>query len=83
MSTSPGKRKDQDNVKPKDNQDTGDNKELLSSMGKLSLNAKAVPYIPKQDGGSQSHVVNEAIEEPGTAMNGNSPAKNDQVGFIL
>lgn len=58
----------------KDNQDIGDNKELLPSMGKLSLNVKAVPYIPKQDGGSQSHLGSEANGETGSE---NSTAENE------
>ena len=76
MSTSPGKRKEQENAKQKDNKDIGGNKELLSSMGKLSLNVKAVPYVPKQDGGVQSEQRSEPKEE-----NGNSSTKNDQVRF--
>ena len=81
MSTSSGKRKEQENAKQKDSQDIGDAKELLTPMGKLSLNVKAVPYIPKQDGGSQSHLGNEPSREPGCEKNGNSSAENqnDQV----
>lgn len=76
MSTSPGKRKEQDHAKQKDNQDIEGNRELLSSMGKLSLNVKAVPYIPKQDGVVQSEQRNECKDESGS-----STAKNDQVRF--
>ena len=76
MSTSPGKRKEQENAKQKDNKDIGGNKELLTSMGKLSLNVKAVPYVPKQDGGVQSEQRSEPKEE-----SGNSSTKNDQVRF--
>ena len=69
----------------KDNQDVEDNKELLTSMGKLSLNVKAVPYIPKQDGGSQSHLGNEPSGETGYEKNGSSSeeSQNDQVRFSL
>ncbi len=83
MSSSPGKRKEQDHAKHKDNQDIGDDKELLPSMGKLSLNVKAVPYIPKQDGGSQSQPGSEPSEESASEKQGNSTAENEQVGFCL
>ena len=76
MSTSSGKRKEQENAKQKDSQDIGDTKELLTPMGKLSLNVKAVPYIPKQDVGSQSHLGNEPSRESGCEKNGNSSAEN-------
>jgi hypothetical protein len=83
MSTSAGKRKEHEHVMQKDNQDIGDNKELLPSMGKLSLNVKAVPYIPKQEGGSQSHLGSEANGETGSERNGNSTAENEPVRSCL
>lgn len=81
MSNSPGKRKEQDNGKIQDCQDVGDVRALLPTMGKLSLNVKAVPYIPKQDGGLQSQSGREANGDSGTKLHGkdNSPTENEQV----
>ena len=80
MSTSPAKCDQQKDRKQGDSEDIGgNNEEVLPAMGKLSLNVKAVPYIPKQDGALQSQLGNGSSEESGSEKNDSLSADNEQV----